>query len=244
MKSIIRKTIVNPIVYIISQLVYYVLTKLKLINFYPNPNGGVIDVLGHNSILESSEYFKPYLNKLILFKKKEDLWKYALSKIDNSGDVFEFGVFRGESINFMSSERPDLNFFGFDSFEGLQEDWGGSEFRKSHFNLDGNLPKVNSNVQLIKGWFNESLPKFLKTYNGEISLINIDCDTYESSKEVMTILEKYINSGTVIVFDEYFGYPGWQFGEHKSFHEFINRRKLNFSYLAIANEQQCCLIIE
>ena len=155
-----------------------------------------------------------------MFKKKEDLWKFALSKIEKNQNVFEFGVFKGESINFMSSIRPDLNFFGFDSFEGLQEDWGGSEFRKSHFDLKGNLPKVNSNVKLIKGWFNKSLPDFLKTFNAKTSLINIDCDTYESSKEVLMILENQIISGTIIIFDEYFGYPGWEYGEKKAFKEF------------------------
>ncbi len=243
MKRLLKKIIIDPVAYIISRLVYHILTRLELINFYPKPDGGVIDVLGHNSILESAEYFKPYLNKIILFKNKEDLWKFALSKIEKNQNVFEFGVFKGDSINFMSSERPDLNFFGFDSFEGLQEDWVGSEFRKTHFDLGGNLPRVNSNVKLIKGSFNRSLPNFLETFNGKISLIHIDCDTYESSKEVLTILEQHIASGTVIVFDEYFGYPGWKFGEHKAFHEFIKKRNLKFSYLAIANKQQCCLMI-
>lgn len=244
MKSLLKKIIVNPIVYLTSQLVYYVMTRLKLINFYPNPHGGIVDVLGHNSILESADYFKPFLGKIILFKRKEDLWNFALSRIENNQNVFEFGVFSGNSINFMSSQRQDLNFFGFDSFEGLQEDWGGSEFSKSHFDLGGNLPKVNPNVKLVKGWFNESLPNFFKTFKGEISMINIDCDTYESSVEVLNLLEKYIVSGTIIVFDEYFGYPGWKFGENKAFLEFVKKKNLKYSYLAIANEQQCCLIID
>ena len=244
MKHILKKLIINPIVFVISKLVYFVLTKLELINFYPNPHGGVIDILNHNSIRESAKYFEPYLDKIVMFKKKEDLWKFALSKIEKNQNVFEFGVFKGESINFMSSIRPDLNFFGFDSFEGLQEDWGGSEFRKSHFDLKGNLPKVNSNVKLIKGWFNKSLPDFLKNFNSIISLINIDCDTYESSKEILMILEKQIISGTIIIFDEYFGYPGWEYGEKKAFIEFVEKRNLKYTYLAIANEQQCCIIID
>lgn len=244
MKKIIKLIFIDPIVYVLSQLVYYILTKLKLLNFYPKPNGGVIDVIGHNSILESADYFKPYLNNLLLFNTKEDLWDYVIMKIGKKENVLEFGVFNGESINYMSSKRPDLNFYGFDSFEGLQEDWGGSQFTKAHFDLGGNLPKVNSNVKLIKGWFNKSIPNFIKRFDKKISLLNIDCDTYESTKEVLTLLDEYIGSGTIIIFDEYFGYPGWKFGEYKAFQEFIEKRKITYRYLGIANEQQCCIILK
>lgn len=38
-------------------------------------------------------------------------------------------------------------------------------------------------------------------------------------------------SGTIIVFDEYFNYPGWQEGEYKAFYEFINETNLKFEYI-------------
>jgi hypothetical protein len=41
-----------------------------------------------------------------------------------------------------------------------------------------------------------------------------------------------IGPGTVIVFDEYLNYPGWQEGEHKAFMEFIAETKLQFAYVA------------
>jgi hypothetical protein len=52
--------------------------------------------------------------------------------------------------------------YGFDSFYGLQENWKGGWFSKNHFSLNGKSPKVNKNVKLIKGWFKNTLPIFLK----------------------------------------------------------------------------------
>lgn len=40
-----------------------------------------------------------------------------------------------------------------------------------------------------------------------------------------------LKPGSVIIFNEYFNYPGWQYGEYKAFQEFIEDRKLNYEYL-------------
>jgi hypothetical protein len=38
--------------------------------------------------------------------------------------------------------------------------------------------------------------------------------------------------GTVIVFDEYFNYPGWENHEFKAFQEFVEQTNLKYEYLA------------
>jgi hypothetical protein len=58
------------------------------------------------------------------FKDREDLWKYAFSKKNMVGTIAEFGVWKGESINYLA-KLTNETIFGFDSFEGLQEDWRG-----------------------------------------------------------------------------------------------------------------------
>ena len=39
------------------------------------------------------------------------------------GLFLEFGVYKGTSINFISSLIPDKKIYGFDSFGGLPEEW-------------------------------------------------------------------------------------------------------------------------
>lgn len=155
----------------------------------------------------------------------------------------EFGVFAGNSINLLSAIKPDKIFYGFDSFKGLPEMWRDG-FDKAAFNRDGNLPQVNENVRLVKGWFNETLPAFVKEHPEKCAFIHIDCDLYSSTKTIFEMLKNQIVSGTVITFDEYFNYPGWQEGEYKAFMEFIAWSGLEFEYIARTNHEQVAVKIK
>mgnify|MGYP000400761291 CR=1 FL=1 len=95
----------------------------------------------------------------------------------------EFGVASGNTINYISKFTND-KVYGFDSFEGLPEKWRDS-FDKGAFNRNGDLPKVNSNVELIKGWFDETLPNFIKNHNKKVSFIHMDADLYSSTKCIL-----------------------------------------------------------
>lgn len=79
--------------------------------------------------------------------------------VDSNDLILEFGVWVGNSINNIARFYPDRWIFGFDSFEGLPEDWSGL-FVKGSFDLQGRLPKVRPNVFLVKGWFSDSIPQF------------------------------------------------------------------------------------
>ena len=64
--------------------------------------------------------------------------------------MLEFDVYKGGTINYRAKRFPDLNFVGFDSFEGLSEQWSGMASEKT-FDLGGKLPRVRRNVSLVKG---------------------------------------------------------------------------------------------
>ncbi len=50
-------------------------------------------------------------------------------------------------------------------------------------------------------------------------------------------LRDRIKPGTVVVFDEYFNYPGWRGHEYKAFQEFIAATGLTYRYLGFAAEK-------
>jgi|UniRef100_A0A6C0BGZ5 hypothetical protein len=145
----------------------------------------------------------------------------------------EFGVASGKTINYISKFTND-KVYGFDSFEGLPEKWRDG-FDKGTFNRNGNLPEVNSNVELIKGWFNETLLKFIQTHNKKVSFIHIDADLYSSTKYIFDVLKDYIDSDCIIVFDELVNYPGFDGdkGELKAFYEFITENKVNYEWIGM-----------
>lgn len=202
----------------------------------------VHSILWEDALMESSAYVKPRLSEAVLFREKVELWEYALSKSNDIGLCLEFGVFRGESINYFAAKYPSRRFFGFDSFMGLAEDWFGHHATKGRFNLNGELPNVLQNVTLIPGWFENSLPQFLAENPGELSFVHIDGDTYQAAKTILEQLFPRLKPGVVIVFDEYYGYPNWQNGEYKAWQEAIENHNLSYKYIAFATNQVAIVI--
>ena len=105
------------------------------------------EFLKKEAIEESVEYIKPFLNEVIICQS--GWWNIALEKINKNGLCLEFGVYKGESLNYFSDKLKNKVWYGFDSFYGLQEDWKGGWFSKNHFNLNGEKPAVNKNVVLM-----------------------------------------------------------------------------------------------
>ena len=88
-----------------------------------------------------------------------------------------------------------------------------------------------ANAVLVEGLFADSLPGFLREHPEPVGFLHIDCDLYSSTRTVLTLLAPRLRPGSVIVFDEYFNYPGWQEGEHKAFQEVVAETGLGYEYL-------------
>lgn len=164
------------------------------------------------------------------FPNKLALLTHALEQTgaEPNGFLAEFGVYTGQTVNHIAS-RTERTVHGFDSFEGLPENWR-EGFDKGTFDMDG-LPRVRDNVVLHKGWFDETLPGFRDAVAGPAAFLHLDADLYSSTRTVLEMLADRIVPGTVIVFDELVGYPGWQQGEFKAFGEFVERYDVTFEYI-------------
>jgi len=162
------------------------------------------------------------------YPNKFTLLKSAVGQVELPGLFCEFGVYGGETINFIASLTP-REVHGFDSFEGLPKDWRAGD-EKSTFALRS-LPGVRTNVRLYKGWFQDTIPHFRNNYSESIAFLHLDADLYSSTRTVFEMLGDRIVPGTVIQFDEFFNYPGWQDGEYKAFSEFCALRNVEVRYL-------------
>lgn len=122
-----------------------------------------------------------------------------------SFDYLEFGVYRGESISRVAAlnGNPEARLFGFDSFEGLPRDWNDKN-PKGTFTVNGHAPATSDRrIEFIKGWFDQTLPKFVVDYRPQEQVwIHIDADLYSSAMLVLILLNPCIKPGTIIVFDE------------------------------------------
>ncbi len=195
-----------------------------------------------NATRQTAEYIEEKMISVPFYKGRQILFEVALSRVTVDGLYLEFGCgWEAKSINFLA-ERIDGTIHGFDSFEGLPEPWFG-QLTQGSLSTHGQLPKVRKNVQLHAGWFDQTLPEFIETHDGQVAFMHIDCDLYSSAKTVLDLLDAKITRGTVIQFDEYFNYPGWKNHEFKAFQEFIDKRNLTYDYLGYTEQFSVAVLI-
>ena len=195
--------------------------------------------------METARFIDEQMPRVAKFANRFGLLRHALSQVSiANGLACEFGVFRGESINFIAAIIPNRTVHGFDSFEGNPEDSKDfGDWKKGSFDLGGNLPKVRKNVTLHKGWFDKSIPGFAAEHREPMAFMHMDADLYSSTKTVFDLLHDRIGPGTVIVFDEFFNYPGWKRGEAQAFMELVGTQKLRFEYLGYSEQQVAVRIL-
>jgi methyltransferase family protein len=199
----------------------------------------ILSTLYNDAIRDSATYAQEHMQDAMAFEDKRMLWDYVIDACSSEGIYAEFGVWKGESINhFARRVQPrDITIFGFDSFEGLKEDWPGLGQAKGHFSLGGAMPQVERNVVLKKGWFDQTIPDFLRTDARPIAFAHIDCDTYKSTRTMLALIFDRITTDTIMLFDEYFGYSGWRREEWKAWQEFVKAHGVEYEYVAFSNGQ-------
>jgi len=144
------------------------------------------------------------------------------------GLFLEFGVATGQTIRRIAS-RHDGKIYGFDSFKGLPENWrqgiGVGEFAQSE------LPVVPENVELVVGLFQDTLDNFLSKNESHVSFCHLDADLYSSTLYVLQKLKDRFIDGTILVFDEFHNYDGFEQHEYKAFIEFLDNTEYDVEFL-------------
>jgi hypothetical protein len=159
------------------------------------------------------------------------LFDLALAKVTGDKPLYlEFGVFEGRSMRWWSHHltHAEARLVGFDSFEGLPEDWRPG-FGTGRF-ATGEPPKIDDDrISFEVGWFDDTLPKFEIPEHDQL-IINVDSDLYSSAVAVLTWAEPYLKAGVLIYFDEFHDRDH----EMRAFNELLARSSHEFRPLAIA----------
>lgn len=219
--------------------------KERLRSFAARALRGVIDEsaldldlqLQLNARASSAEYVEAHFAEAKAFPNKFGLLKYAIGQADPEGLLCEFGVYRATTANFIADQIGNRVLHGFDSFVGLPEPWRGN-IGTGFFSLNAQLPSVRSNVVLYPGWFQDTLPEFVRSHPEPAAFLHIDCDIYSSTVCVLNAFADRIRKGTVVVFDEYFNYPTWRQHEYKALQEFVSASGRSYRYIAYNSKGQ------
>lgn len=158
--------------------------------------------------------------------------KNALAEAPVKGFHCEFGVHSASTLNFLAALRPEVHWWGFDTFTGLPNDWirsfdGKRRSEKGDFAV-ARRPRVEPNVTLVAGLFADTLPTWESGQPTNASFLHIDSDLYGSCRDILFTLNDRIVPGTVIVLDELRDwheqgvYERWREGEWAALVEWVN----------------------
>lgn len=180
------------------------------------------------ALLSSAEFAAVHMPTAPTFSDLRETLEYGLKIAPSDGLALEFGVWSGSTLRIIASARAGTGgVYGFDSFDGLPEPWR-TGFPAGMFAADGQ-PDVPG-AELVVGLFADTLPAFLAEHEEPVAFVHVDCDLYSSTATVLAQVGPRLRPGSVIVFDEYFNYPGWPEHEHRAWAEYVERADVRFKY--------------
>jgi hypothetical protein len=145
-----------------------------------------------------------------VLKKPRELYQFVFDTewIDGPIDYLEFGVYKGTTLRWWlaANRHPGSTFVGFDSFEGLPEDWG--QIPKGTFSANGMMPEIDDACcTLVKGLFHETLPDWIAGRQfARRTVVHLDADLYSSTLLVLMYLLPKLMATDVMILDDFSSY--------------------------------------
>lgn len=190
---------------------------------------------------------RPMIVGSFTYNRFEEIFKKVMHFVWSNrvqGDYLEFGVYEGDSFTaaFRFAQLFGLdymNFYAFDSFQGLPEisgvDAAGfKHYRESEFSCS--LPEFKKNicrqgvdperVKVVPGWYDKVLNDETKRklQIKKAAVVMVDCDLYESTVPVLDFVTDYLQRGTILVFDDWLSYRADpDRGEQRAFREWLDK---------------------
>ena len=192
-----------------------------------------------NKLLKSTLKEHPYIRSFawafslpelpLLHFDRWALFDQMIKMSDKDRPFYEFGVWRGEAFKYLI--KTFKKGYGFDTFEGLPEDW--HNVKAGTYSSDGNIPKVDGG-EFIVGKFEDTLPSFFAETRPMASIINFDADLYSSTICALNFAKPVIDKHTILIFDEFIINQDWEKDEYKALEEFCAKNHFTYEVIAIS----------
>lgn len=173
-----------------------------------------------------------------LYNSSDELLRECLGLMSSEGLVVEFGVGGGGTISLIADYIKPRIVYGFDWFRGLPEDWDENN-GKGKFDRNGEAPKLPDNVVIIKGLVEDTAREFFDRERKPIAFAHMDLDLYWPTSYALLALIPYIVDGTILNFNEFFGYPAYREHEAKAFSEFLRFANMKYEIIGTSGSSYC-----
>ena len=188
-----------------------------------------LDPKENNFYKSSFEWFVGYAGNSKVFFDRWSFFDHILDLCDPQRPFYEFGVWMGVSFRYLKSRITAG--YGFDTFEGLPEDWGAE--KKGSYSSRGEIPILENSI-FVKGKFKDTLPKFFSEKREIACLINFDADLYTSTKCALENCISVIDAETILIFDEFFMHETWKSDEALALQEFCQQHAYVYEVIAVS----------
>lgn len=194
------------------------------------------------------------MTQVIRYDPRSDTFLRAVEFVNFervAGDIVECGVYTGLSLAVLAKAATfdpkgmTRRIAGFDTFEGLPASaevharWQAGDCARAAawhpiaqrgervtaaltrrlFRDCGLEPPL-----LHEGPFARTMPAAIPSAIPAIAVLHVDCDLYESTRDVLDSAAPALQDGTVVLFDDWFHYRAHaRKGEARAFHEFLER---------------------
>lgn len=165
------------------------------------------------------------------------LFDAAMALSEPGRACYEFGVWMGSSLEYLM--RSFEKGFGFDTFNGLPEDW--RSITKGSYSSFEQIPDI-PNVEFVVGEFKNTLPVFFSIKRPKAGIINFDADLYSSTLTALEQSSDVIDEKTILIFDELIVNEGWRQDEYRALTEFCLAKGYEYEVLlaSIFTKQVVC----
>lgn len=169
----------------------------------------------------------------------DNLYLIHLHARELKGDVVECGVWKGGmSAGMAFLEGNNRKYYLFDSFEGLPDakeidgekalEWQNDTTSSQYFDnctadvsyAQNIMKKTDVGYQIIKGWFDKTLPIFSEEYQGGIAILRLDGDWYESTMVALKHLYPKVVDKGLIILDDYHAWAGCS----RAVHDYLSQQ--------------------
>jgi hypothetical protein len=162
--------------------------------------------------------------------RREEVFELVSAEVADKVVLYlEFGVFEGESMRYWSRalRNPASRLFGFDSFEGLPENWNYAN-KRGALSARGVTPAIDDlRVQFVQGLFEDTVPTFVAPCHQTLVVV-MDADLYSSTDTVLQSLSDTLAPGSYLYFDEFSD----RHNELRAFDEFLSATNYSFRLVA------------
>ena len=194
----------------------------------------------NDPIVRSFKWIFQLPNSPVIKFNRWAMFDYAISMAQTDRAFYEFGVWMGGSFRYLAPHFSKS--YGFDTFDGLPEDWG--TITKGEYSSFSQVPQING-ANFCVGRFEDTLPEFFSVERPISGVLNFDADLYSSTICALECALPVMDDKTILLFDEFLVNERWENDEYRALEEFCEKHQLEYEVLAVSifSKQMMCRLI-